>query len=62
VTGARDPTRGRFWARSFWHGARSTRRRRSILAAGHQPDERYVEPWTRAWEVLDRWDEALRRA
>ena len=31
---------------------------RSILAAGHEPDETYVAYWATEWGVEDRWHEA----
>ncbi len=32
----------------------------SILAAGHDLDEGYIERWAAAWDVADRWQEARR--
>lgn len=32
----------------------------SILAAGHDLDEAYIERWTAEWDVGDRWREAKR--
>ncbi len=34
----------------------------SILAAGHELDEPYIERWAAEWEVLDRWEDAKRLA
>ncbi len=31
---------------------------RSILQAGHDLDEGYIEGWVREWQVSDRWEEA----
>ena len=33
----------------------------SILSAGHQMDDAYIEEWAREWEVLDRWREISER-
>lgn len=30
----------------------------SIFDAGHTLDERYIEHWSREWDVLDRWEQA----
>ena len=30
----------------------------SILQAAHPLDEAYIEHWARAWEVLERWEQA----
>lgn len=30
-----------------------------ILAAGHELDTGYIEYWTREWDVLERWHEAI---
>lgn len=32
----------------------------SILDAGHDLDEAYIERWAAAWEVADRWEQARR--